>query len=242
MPRKRTDITVPDLSGTRAVLTGGSDGIGLGLATRLALAGAEVVLPVRNQRKGEAAIATIRRQAPGARVSLRELDLSSLDSVAALGHALRDEGRPIHVLVNNAGVMRPPDRQLTADGFELQFGTNHLGHYALTGRLLPALLAGKDSRVVTVSSIAHHSGRADVCDGNPRDGYRADRAYGNSKLANVLFAADLFRMYSRYAERQGWKIDVMSVYLSNDERARVKRRINSKLGSGIVEEKSYEDY
>src|SRR3954466_4609991 len=131
MPRTTIDITVPDLTGRCALVTGASDGIGLGLATRLAAAGAEVLLPVRNPRKGHAALATILQAVPQADVSLHALDLSSLASVAALGDTLREEGRPIHILVNNAGVMTPPDRQTTADGFELQFGTNHLGHFAL---------------------------------------------------------------------------------------------------------------
>ncbi|MGW7679771.1 SDR family NAD(P)-dependent oxidoreductase [Kribbella sp. NPDC054772] len=137
MRRTPIDISVPDLSGKRAVVTGASDGMGLGMATRLAAAGAEVVLPVRNPRKGEAAIAAIRRTVPEASVSLRSLDLSSLESVAALGERLRDEGQPVHLLINNAGVMTPPNRQATADGFELQFGTNHLGHFALAPRARP---------------------------------------------------------------------------------------------------------
>src|SRR5829696_5735154 len=131
MPRTDIDITVPDLSGKRAVLTGGSDGIGLEIAKRLAAAGAEVVLPVRNRSKGQAAIVEIRAVAPDATVVLRALDLSSLESVAALGETLRAEGVPIHLLINNAGVMTPPTRQTTADGHELQLGTNHLGHFAL---------------------------------------------------------------------------------------------------------------
>jgi NAD(P)-dependent dehydrogenase (short-subunit alcohol dehydrogenase family) len=116
MPRKPIDITVPDLSGRRAVVTGASDGIGLGLATRLAAAGAEVLLPVRNPHKGQAAITTIRQTTPHANVSLRELDLSSLASVAALGKTLREEGRPIHILINNAGVMTPPTNRRPPKG------------------------------------------------------------------------------------------------------------------------------
>ena len=133
MPRTPIDITVPDLSGKRALVTGASDGMGLGMAARLAAAGAEVIMPVRNKAKGEAAIAKINRVAPGANVSLRNLDLASLESAAALGDTLREEGQPIHLLINNAGVMRPPQRQTTVDGFEVQLGTNHLGHFALVG-------------------------------------------------------------------------------------------------------------
>ncbi|WP_434971039.1 SDR family NAD(P)-dependent oxidoreductase [Microbacterium sp. bgisy207] len=145
MPRTY-QLPLPDLTGRRAVVTGGSDGIGLVIARSLAGAGAEVVLPVRNRTKGEVAIAGIRTAHPDAVVSLRDLDLSSLESVAALGESLRDEGAPVHVLINNAGVMRPPARQVTADGFEMQFGTNHLSHVALTAHLLPLLRAGPCSR------------------------------------------------------------------------------------------------
>ncbi len=158
MTRTEPDIRIPDLSGRLAVVTGGSDGIGLGIATRLAMAGAEVVLPVRNPRKGETAVARIRAQAPGVRVSLRELELSSLRSVRALGETLLEEGRPIHLLVNNAGVMTPPARTVTEDGFELQFGTNHLGHAALAGLLLPLLREGR-ARVVSQVSVAAAGGR-----------------------------------------------------------------------------------
>ncbi len=191
MAPRRYDITVPDLTGKRAVVTGASDGIGLGIATRLAAAGAEVVMPVRNPRKGEAAAARIRDQHAGARLSLAELDLSSLASVAALGKTLAAEGRPIHLLVNNAGVMTPPERQTTADGFELQFGTNHLGHFALTGLLLGALRAAPAPRVVTVSSTMHRIGRIDFENLQWRRGYGPWKAYGRSKLANLLFAREL---------------------------------------------------
>jgi len=112
-------LALPDLTGRRALVTGASDGIGFGIARRLAAAGAEVILPVRNRAKGEAALDGIRAQHPAARVSLRDLDLSSLESVAALGRQLLSQGDPVHLLVNNAGVMTPPERQTTADGFEL---------------------------------------------------------------------------------------------------------------------------
>ncbi|SDD57449.1 NAD(P)-dependent dehydrogenase, short-chain alcohol dehydrogenase family [Geodermatophilus telluris] len=192
MTRTRLDLTVPDLTGTRAVVTGGSDGIGLGLATKLAAAGAEVLLPVRNPRKGEAAISRIRQAVPAAEVSLRALDLSSLASVAALGETLRDEGRPIHVLVNNAGVMTPPDRQTTADGFELQFGTNHLGHAALVTQLLPLLRAGR-ARVTSQISIAARSGGITWDDLDGKRSYSGMRAYRQSKIALGLFGLELDR-------------------------------------------------
>ncbi|HSK60452.1 MAG TPA: SDR family oxidoreductase [Actinomycetospora sp.] len=186
------DITVPDLTGRRAVVTGASDGIGLGIARRLAAAGAEVVLPVRNPHKGQAAITAIREQTPRASVSLRELDLSSLASVAALGATLRDEGRPIHILINTAGVMTPPERQSTADGFELQFGTNHLGHVALVAHLLPLLRAGR-ARVTSQLSVAARSGRIDWDDLQRRNSYAGMTAYSQSKIAFGLFALELDR-------------------------------------------------
>lgn len=187
------DITVPDLSGRRAVVTGASDGIGLGIARRLAAAGAEVVLPVRNPRKGDAAVAAIRERVPRARVSVRELDLSSLASVAALGACLRDEGRPVHVLVNNAGVMTPPERATTVDGFELQFGTNHLGHVALVAHLLPLLRAGR-ARVTSQTSVAARSGTLDWDDLQSERSYGDGMAaYSRSKIAFGLFALELHR-------------------------------------------------
>ncbi|MEV5263971.1 SDR family oxidoreductase [Streptomyces werraensis] len=201
MPRKPIDITVPDLSGRRAVVTGASDGMGLELAARLAAAGAEVVVPVRNPRKGEAAIAKIRESSPAADVSLRELDLSSLSSVAALGKTLADEGLPIHILVNNAGVMTPPDRQTTADGFELQFGTNHLGHVALVAHLLPLLRAG-GARVTSQSSIAARSGAINWDDLNFERSYDGARAYRQSKIAGGLFGLEL----DRRSRAHGWGI------------------------------------
>ncbi|MDN3029032.1 SDR family oxidoreductase [Streptomyces sp. S.PB5] len=190
MARTRPDITVPDLPGKLAVVTGASDGVGLVLATRLAAAGVEVVMPVRNRRKGEAAIAKVKRQHPQAVLSLRDLDLSSLSSVAALGAALVAENRPIHILVNNAGVMTPPDRQTTADGFELQFGSNHLGHFALVCHLLPLLRAGR-ARVTCQLSVAANEGSINWDDLNWDQSYNGRRAYSQSKIAFGLFALEL---------------------------------------------------
>ncbi|GAA3044249.1 SDR family oxidoreductase [Pseudonocardia yunnanensis] len=201
MPRTRPDIAVPDLSGKRAVVTGASDGVGLGLATRLAAAGAEVLLPVRNPGKGEAALARIHARVPGAKVSLRALDLSSLDSVAALGGTLLQEDRPIHILINNAGVMTPPDRQITADGFELQFGTNHLGHFALVAHLLPLLRAGR-ARVTSQVSISANRGGINWDDLNWERSYDGGRAYSQSKIAFGLFGLEL----GRRSRADGWGI------------------------------------
>lgn len=201
MPRKPIDITVPDLSGRRAVVTGASDGIGLGIATRLAAAGAEVILPVRNSRKGQAAITTIRQANPHANVSLRELDLSALASVAALGKSLRGEGQSIDLLINNAGIMTPPDRQTTNDGFELQFGTNHLGHFALVAHLLPLLRAGR-ARVTSQISIAANENAVNWDDLNWERSYNGSKAYSQSKIAFGLFGLEL----DRRSQAQGWGI------------------------------------
>lgn len=193
------DIPLPSLTGRRAVLTGGSDGMGLVIAERLAAAGAEVVLPVRNRAKGARAVQTIRDRVSGARLELHDLDLSSLASVAAFGDALRADGRPVHLLINNAGVMTPPERQTTADGFELQFGTNHLGHVALVGGILPLLTAGR-ARVVTQVSIAARSGRIDWDDLQAERSYDGQRVYSASKIALGLFALEL----QRRSEAGGW--------------------------------------
>jgi NAD(P)-dependent dehydrogenase (short-subunit alcohol dehydrogenase family) len=201
MARTRSDITVPDLSGKLAVVTGASDGVGLHLAARLAAAGAEVVMPVRNRRKGEAAIARIRQDHPGAVLSLRDLDLASLESVAALGATLREENRPIHLLINNAGVMTPPDRQTTRDGFELQFGSNHLGHFALVAHLLPLLRAGR-ARVTSQISVAANQNAINWDDLNCERSYRGGRAYSQSKIAFGLSGLEL----DRRSRAAGWGI------------------------------------
>jgi NAD(P)-dependent dehydrogenase (short-subunit alcohol dehydrogenase family) len=201
MPRKTIDVTIPNLSGRRALITGASDGIGLIMARRLAAAGADVIMPVRNRRKGESALASIRADVPTAKITLRDLDLSSLESVAALGEVLRAEGEPIHLLINNAGVMTPPNRQTTADGFELQFGTNHLGHFALVGHLLPLLRDGR-ARVTSQISIAARSGRINWDDLNWERSYDGMKAYSQSKIAFGLFGLEL----DRRSQAQGWGI------------------------------------
>ncbi|MGO1803322.1 MAG: SDR family oxidoreductase [Microbacteriaceae bacterium] len=201
MASRDIDIPLPDLKGKRAVLTGGSDGIGLRIARRLAAAGAEIVLPVRNPTKGEAAVAEITRTTPPAEVTTRVLDLSSLDSVAALGETMRAEGTPIHLLINNAGVMTPPERQTTSDGFELQFGTNHLAHVALVAQLLPLLRAGS-ARVTSQISIAADQGGINWDDLQWQRSYDGMRAYSQSKIAFGLFGLEL----DRRSAAHGWGI------------------------------------
>jgi NAD(P)-dependent dehydrogenase (short-subunit alcohol dehydrogenase family) len=200
MVKPDLSLDVPDLHGRLAVVTGANSGLGFGLAKRLSAAGADVMMAIRDRGKGEQAIAQIRREVPQAKVSIRQLDLSSLTSVAVLAEELTAEGRPIDILINNAGVMTPPQRQETNDGFELQFGTNHLGHFALTGRLLGLLRAAECARVVTVSSIAATQGDLDFGDVNAQRAYRPMRAYGVAKLAQLMFAVEL----DRRSRQDGW--------------------------------------
>jgi NAD(P)-dependent dehydrogenase (short-subunit alcohol dehydrogenase family) len=178
------------MAGKRVIVTGASSGIGLETAAALAAKGAEVVLAVRDTAKGERALGQIRTVHPGANATVMRLDLGDLSSVKEFAEQFSARHDRLDVLTNNAGVMLPPYRR-TRDGFELQFGTNHLGHFALTGRLLPALLAAPKARIVTVSSIAARRGRIDFDNLDGEKGYRAMAFYAQSKLANLLFAVEL---------------------------------------------------
>jgi NAD(P)-dependent dehydrogenase (short-subunit alcohol dehydrogenase family) len=192
-----TEIDVPDESGRLAIVTGSNTGLGYDTARVLAARGAKVVMAVRDTAKGEAAAARIRGITPRADVTVHKLDLGSLDSVRTASAELAAAYPRIDLLINNAGVMYPP-KQSTADGFELQFGTNHLGHFALTGLLLKNLLSVDGSRVVAVASIAHNiKAKIDFAD-LQWEHRRYDRvaAYGQSKLANLMFAYDLQRRLS----------------------------------------------
>jgi NAD(P)-dependent dehydrogenase (short-subunit alcohol dehydrogenase family) len=188
---------IPDQSGRTAVVTGANGGLGLATARALAAAGADVVMAVRNQEKAAEAEERIRAAVPSASLKVVALDLGSLASVReAAGKVLADH-ETIDLLVNNAGVMGIPERK-TADGFEMQFGVDHLGHFALTALLMPALLRAPAARVVTVTSTAHHMGRA-VDPANPHlhGRYRPWRAYGQAKLANFHFGLGLHRLLER---------------------------------------------
>lgn len=191
-----TTQDIPDLRGRTAVVTGANTGIGLGTATGLAAAGATVVLACRNRAKADAARVSIHERCPSASVELLELDLASQQQVRAAATEACERFGTIDILVNNAGVLGTP-RTLTVDGFEQVFGVNHLGHFAFTGALLPALLATPGSRVVTVSSLSHRYGsiRWDDLTGERR--YSRAAAYAQSKLANLLFALELQRRLAR---------------------------------------------
>jgi len=202
MARQHLDATPPDLSGKLAVVTGSNSGLGLGLATRLAAAGADVVMAIRNQAKGETAASQIRAKVPDAKLTLKHLDLASLASVGALGEELNAEGRPIDILINNAGIMQPPQREATEDGFEMQFGCNHLGHFALTGHLLPLLRAAGTARVTSLSSLAARLGGVNFDDPQWEKSYNPTRAYNQSKSATLMFALEL----DRRSREAGWGI------------------------------------
>ena len=189
MSDKWTTADIPDQSGRTAVVTGANSGIGLIAARELARKGAAVVLACRNTAKGDAATAAIRQDAPGAAVEVRALDLADLSSVHAFAEA---QDGPLDLLVNNAGVMGIP-RAHTKDGFEMQFGVNHLGHFALTGLLMPQLRQAENPRVVTLSSTAHKVGRINFDDLQGERRYFRWAAYAQSKLANLLFAYELQR-------------------------------------------------
>lgn len=190
--KKKWDLDdIPDLTGKTAVVTGANSGIGFEAAKSIAGNGAQVVMACRDPGRAQDALDAIEREHPDAQVSLGQLDLADLSSVRSFADDL--ELDRIDLLINNAGVMAPPDRRETADGFELQLGTNHLGHFALTGLLLDRMLEVEGSRVVTVSSQAHRNGKIDFDDLQCERSYTPFSSYGQSKLANLLFTYELQR-------------------------------------------------
>ena len=189
---------IPDQTGRRAIITGGNSGIGFPTALELARHGADVVIASRDSARGEAAVSRIRDTIPSSRVEFSPLDLADLASVRDFAHRELARDAPLHLLINNAGVYAPPRRLQTKDGFELQFGTNVLGHFALTAHLLPALTrAGTSSpvppRVVFVASIAHKRGRIHFTDLQYHGGYSPQKTYGQSKLADLMLSFELDR-------------------------------------------------
>lgn len=188
-----TPAEIPDQSGRVAVVTGANSGLGYEVARRLTTAGAHVVLACRDQTRGGDAAERLRRAVPEASLQVVQLDLADLSSVRECVEQVRAEHPGVDLLINNAGVMALPRRQ-TADGFDMQFGTNHLGHFAITGRLLPALLTRPGARVVTVTSLASYAGELRFDDLHRRSGrYPKWQAYAQSKLANLIFAIELQR-------------------------------------------------
>ncbi|MFE4678368.1 SDR family oxidoreductase [Streptomyces sp. NPDC056723] len=193
---------VPDQQGKLAVVTGANSGTGKEAAKRLAGAGADVILAVRTPAKGEQAKAEILAAHPGARTQVRRLDLADLSSVQDFADSLIAEGRPLDLLLNNAGVMNVPQRTETADGFELQLGSNFLGPFALTNRLLPLLLAAPAPRVATMSSGTANRARIDFDDLQSARSYSPTRAYAQSKLADMLMMVHLAEL----ATQRGWPL------------------------------------
>lgn len=194
---------VPDQTGKLIIVTGANSGTGREATTRLAAAGAHLIMAVRTPSKGEAAKAEIERQHPGCTLEVRRIDLADLESVRDFADGLLAEGKPVDVLINNAGVMAPPSRLLTKDGFELQFGSNYLGPFALTLRLLPLLLAAPAPRVVTMSSGVANYGKIDFDDLQwERRRFRPMFAYGQSKLADLMLSLHL----ADVASERGWSL------------------------------------
>lgn len=224
---------IPDLSGRTIIITGANSGLGFEAATALAGRGAQVVLACRDQAKGRAADEQIRARHPRAATALMPLDLSSLADIRRFADAVLAAHPRIDVLMNNAGVMALPYRQ-TVDGFEMQFGTNHLGHFALTGLLLERLLATPGARIVTVSSGAHRMGRIRFDDPHWQQGYRKWPAYGQSKLANLLFAFELQRRLTA-AGANGISVAAHPGYAATNLQAAGPRMVGSSFLERIMD-------
>jgi NAD(P)-dependent dehydrogenase (short-subunit alcohol dehydrogenase family) len=192
---------IPSQAGKTVLVTGANSGIGYQAALELARHGAHVLLGVRDLAKGEAAAQKIHAEVSGAGVEVAELDMASLESIRGFAAGFAKNGYALDLLINNAGVMALPKREVTADGFERQFGTNHLGHFALTGLLVPSLLKAEAPRVVTVSSLAHRNGKIDFANLQSEKKYVPWDAYNASKLANLLFALELERRARKAASK-----------------------------------------
>ncbi len=193
MTQNWTTAQIPSQAGKHAIVTGANIGLGFQTARALARAGAQVVMACRSVDRGNAAAEKIRAEQPGAQLFVAELDLSKLASVRAFAEAVLAAGEPVDLLVNNAGIMATPKREVTTDGFELQLATNYLGHFALTGLLLPALLRAPAPRVVSLSSNAHKRGQLNFGDLQLEQGYGPMKSYAQTKLAMLVFARELDR-------------------------------------------------
>ena len=201
MAQNWTAKQIPSQQGRRAIVTGGNAGLGYQTARELARAGAQVVLACRSLERGQAALKTIQAEQPAAQVFVAHLDTSSLDSVRSFADAVLEAGEPVDMLVNNAGIMAVPQRQTSVDGFELQLATNYLGHFALTGRLLPVLLRAAAPRVVSLSSNAHKRSKIYFGDLQMEQGYAPMKSYGQTKLAMLVFARELERQSEQHGSR-----------------------------------------
>lgn len=205
--KKWTASEIPPQKGRSAVITG-TGGLGYEDALALARAGGDVIIAGRNPQKGNEAVASIRSAVPSAKVSFEVLDLASLDSVQAFGERIAQQRESLDLLINNAGVMVPPTRQQTVDGFELQFATNYLGHFALTAHLIPLLLKGRDPRVISLSSVAARQGQINFADLQSKTSYVPMQAYGQSKIACLMFALEL----QRRSEAGKWGVESIAAH------------------------------
>lgn len=207
MKRNWTAADIPSQQGRSVVVTG-TGGIGYETALELTRAGAQVILAGRNKEKGEEALQRINKLKPAGTIRFEKLDLADLGSVKAFGERLRAQRQSLDLLINNAAVMTPPERKVTKDSFELQLGTNYLGHFALTALLLPLLLQASQPRVITLSSIAHRSGVISFEDLQSERHYKPMAAYAQSKLACLMFALEL----QRRSDAAGWGIRSMGAH------------------------------
>jgi NAD(P)-dependent dehydrogenase (short-subunit alcohol dehydrogenase family) len=196
--------SIPDLSNKIAIVTGANSGLGYETALGLAAKGAQVIIASRDAKKGQEAVSKLQATRPRGQVSFMALDLANLAAIRQFAEQYSQQYKTLDLLINNAGVMHLPYRE-TADGFEMQFGTNHLGHFALTGHLLPLIINTPKARVVSVSSGLHHSGHINFDDLHGKIAYDEYKAYSQSKLANLLFAYELQRKFTAH------NIDAISV-------------------------------
>lgn len=232
-----SEADIPDLTGQRVLVTGGASGIGYEAARALALHGAHVILSDRNEQGGIEALARIRALRPDAVVEFRLLDLSSRQAVRDFAQAFVAEGGKLDILINNAGIQPISERRTTEDGFELTFGIGHFGHFTLTALLMPLLDAAAAPRVVTVSSMVHARGWIDWDDLQMEKDYRAQRAYNQTKLANLFFAREL----QRRVDQAGGRISSMAVHpgvaqtsIGANRRQLGQYRLGDHIVSGIL--------
>lgn len=203
-----TTADIPPGKDQLAVITGSTEGVGFEDALALSSAGWNVIIMGRNAQKGAQAISKIHQVTPKAKVSFEKIDLANLSSIKDFAARMLAKGDAINLLINNAGIMTPPKRLQTADGFEIQFGTNHIGHFALTAQLLPLLRKSPDARVITVSSVANRDGQINFADLQSTSSYVPAKAYSQSKLANLMFAFEL----QRQSDKHGWGITSIAAH------------------------------
>lgn len=206
--KKWTTVNIPQRNNGLAIITGSTEGIGYEDALALSSVGWKVVMMGRNTQKGAESIARIQQINPKANVSFEKIDLADLSSIKSFASRMILKRQAIDLLINNAGVMTPPKRLETADGFELQFGTNHIGHFALTAQLLPLLRQSPYARVITLSSVANREGSINFDDLQSKSSYVPGKAYSQSKLANLMFALEL----QRQSDKHGWGITSVAAH------------------------------